>query len=74
MTNNQFLNPAAWTGKSVMLFVKPFGERQVCQLALAIALNTAVSLASLTSFGLFGAAVLAEPTVAEIEEVGGLMH
>ena len=52
-----------------MLFINPFGERKTCRLALAI-----VVLLVLLAFGVFGAAMFAEPAVTKVEEVVGLVH
>lgn len=51
------------------LFINPFGERKTCRLALAI-----VVLLMLLAFGVFSAAMFAEPAVTQIEEVVGLVH
>ena len=50
-----------------MLFINPFGERKTCRLALAV-----VMLLVLLAFGVFSAAMFAEPAVTNIEEVIGL--
>jgi len=53
-----------------VFIVNPFGERQRGVLALAVI----VMLRMVLTFGLLGAAVFAEPTVTEIEEMCSLVH
>jgi hypothetical protein len=52
-----------------MVFVDPLRERQTLYFLCAV-----VMMVALFSFRIFGAAVFAEPTIAQIEEVCGLMH
>jgi hypothetical protein len=54
----------------VVFIIDPFGERETWHLALALLVWVMVVL----TFGIFGAAVFAKPTVAEIEEVRSLVH
>ena len=64
------MNPTPRTQQSVVFIVNPFGEREISYLALAIL----IWLMAVLPFGIFGAAMFAEPTIAEIEEVCGLVH
>lgn len=58
------------TQEPVVFFINPFGERKVMHLALAIF----IWLMLLVAFRVLRAAMFAEPTVTQIEEVRGLMH
>jgi hypothetical protein len=55
----------------MVLLINPFGERKIRHLTLAMLM---VILIALLALCFFRAAVFAEPTVAEIEEVSSLMH
>ena len=54
----------------MVFIIDPFGERETRHLTLAILVWVMVAL----TFGIFRAAVFAEPAVAEIEEVRSLVH
>ena len=54
----------------MVFIINPFGERKIGYLALAIVIR----LMPILAFGVLGAAVFAEPAVAEIEEMCGLVH
>lgn len=54
----------------MVFIINPPGEREIWHLALAIVIWLLMVLA----FGIFRAAMLAEPAVAKVEEVCGLMH
>jgi hypothetical protein len=52
----------------VAVCINPLGERKTCRLALSIL------VLFMLAFGVFSAAMFAEPTVTKIEEVRCLMH
>ncbi|HEV8134877.1 MAG TPA: hypothetical protein VGP85_09385 [Pyrinomonadaceae bacterium] len=52
-----------------MLFIAPLRQRQTC---LGFVIDGLMMV--LLTFSLFSATVLAEPAVAQVEEVCGLMH
>jgi hypothetical protein len=54
----------------VVFLVAPFRERQAGRIFVVGGLMMMVLL----TFSLFGTTVLAEPSVAQVEEVCGLMH
>lgn len=54
----------------MVFIINPFGECEIGYLALAIV----IGLMAILAFGVLGAAVFAEPAVAEIEEMCGLVH
>jgi hypothetical protein len=54
----------------VVLFIAPLRQRQTCWSFAIVRLMMVVLL----TFSLFSTTVLAEPTVAQVEEVCGLMH
>jgi len=49
--------------------VDPFSEREG-----RFGMKWIMTIVSLSSIGLFGAAMLAEPAVPQVEEVSGLVH
>jgi hypothetical protein len=53
----------------VVLFIAPLRQRQTC---LGFVIDGLMMV--LLTFSLFSATVLAEPAVAQVEEVCGLMH
>jgi hypothetical protein len=54
----------------VVLFIAPLRQRQAGRCFVIVRLMMVVLL----TFSLFSATVLAEPAVAQVEEVCGLMH
>jgi hypothetical protein len=54
----------------VVFFIAPLRQRQTCRVFLVGRLMMVVLL----TFSLFSTTVLAEPTVAQVEEVCGLVH
>ena len=71
------LNATAGAGEAMALFVDPLGERQIRHLTLTMMLVGALVMSrvcALASFSFFRAAVFAEPTIAEVEEVSSLVH
>ena len=54
----------------MVFFIDPFGERKISHLALAIVIR----MMAVLTLRILGAAVLAEPAIAKIKEVRGLVH
>jgi hypothetical protein len=64
----ELFDPTARTRQAVAVCINPLGERKTCRLALSIL------VLFMLAFGVFSAAMFAEPTVTKIEEVRCLMH
>jgi hypothetical protein len=68
----QFLDPTLRAGECVALFIAPLRQAQCWRLTFTVVLMVMVIV--LSSFSFLGTTMFAKPTVAEIEEMGGLMH
>jgi hypothetical protein len=69
--SQEFFNATPRTGQSVVLFIAPFSKSRCLRRTFT---RVVMMVSVLSAFGVLGATVLTEPAVAEVEEMGGLMH
>ena len=69
--SHEFFNATPRTCQSVVLFIAPFCKSGCLRWTFT---GVVMMVSVLSAFSVLGATVLAQPAVAEVEEMGGLMH
>jgi len=69
--SHEFFNATPRTCQSLVLFIAPFSKSGGLRWTFT---GVVMMVSVLSAFSVLGATVLAQPAVAEVEEMGGLMH